>query len=470
MAINFLRDLLNPQQAPSTPMIGQSQAPQPPMMPQMGGNLQRMTGGATDPRLANIMQAIGGTPDTAAVQMPAQMSQPNGAPAPKKRRSFLDTVGGIADVIARVGGAEALYQPTLDAREDRAREVDLEGLRKQLVEQQITQGGQTIQAGEAELADTERSRLGTALGAIATNPDALALWPQIAAEAGIDPQRAAQIGGILQANPDAAETFARSLGWSPEASGGGSQAKELQVYALLNSENPELAQSYLQSIANPDSMTEYQRGQLGIALETLGLRQQETEFDQGIALEELDIKQDKAATGGADLTPKDRSSITQKLKMLPNVRSQYNRVRQLYDEMVEEGTLARGAVGGLLPGQIAGGKAEVFDRAVGSLRKSILSMTRVPGVGSMSDYETRLDEAALPSRWGSDEGRAEAINNIGSLIDNYERGYRDMLGTPPAAPARPAPRRSGAAPARPAAGRRSVSPAAAEARRRGLIQ
>jgi hypothetical protein len=89
----------------------------------------------------------------------------------------------------------------------------------------------------------------------------------------------------------------------------------------------------------------------------------------------------------------------------------------------------------------------------------------------MSNYETILDEQALPSRWGSDEGRLEALNGIGTVLDSYEQGYKEMLGNPrpasrPAAPRRPA---AGAAPRRPAAPRRSVSPAAAEARRRGLI-
>jgi hypothetical protein len=464
MAINFLQSIGAPPM-PAASMPPQMQPP-PPAMPQPDGNLQRMTQGAPEmSRIANIMQAIGGSSDTPPVQMPAQMQQPATAAQPRKRRSILDTIGRISDVIATVGGADALYQPTLDAREDRARGIDLDEMRKQLTEQQLTQGQQTIDAGNIELADSERGRIAQALGAVANNPDAIAMWPQIAKEAGIDDARAAQIGGLLQAQPEMAGALAQSLGYSPQgAKGQGSQAKELQVYGLLMEQGgPELANAYLQNLVNPDAMSEYQKAQLAISLRQLGL--QESKF---VADEE---RADEKAAGGADLTPRQRGDITMKLKLIPVARTQYNRVKELYNEMIQDGTFARGGLGGLIPSQLAGGKAEEFEKAIGALRKSILSMTRVPGIGAMSNYETMLDEAALPSRWGSDEGRAEAINNIGMLLENYEAGYKDMLGSTP--PARSAPRRN--APGRGSgntapAPRRSMSPAAEEARRRGLIK
>lgn len=471
MAINFLQSLFDPQRSPSMPF---NPAVAPPAMPQISGNLQRMTQGAPDSsRIANLMQAIGGTSDTSPVQMPAAQQQ---SPA-RPRRSLLDTIGQISDVFARVGGAEALYQPTLDAREDRARQIDLEEMRKQQMQQQIEQGGQTLEAGEMELADSGRARLATALGAIASDPEAISMWPQIAAEAGIDDQQAQAIGQIIQNNPNAAGIFARSLGWSPETSKQGSQAKELQVYGLLQKTDPELAQEYLRSIARPDTMTPYETAQLEIRLAEFGLKREEAEFDRGIKREEIDMKRDEAEGGGVDLTPTQRGQIKQKLELLPAAKAQFRRVQQIFDEMKRDGTLARGAVGGLVPGAIAGGKAEQFDKAVGALRKSILSMTRVPGIGSMSNYETMLDEAALPARWGSDEGREEAINNIGVLLENYEQGYRGMLGSQPARSSSPAPRRGSGnrimprtpRGQRPTANTQGNSAVEAELRRRGLI-
>lgn len=124
---------------------------------------------------------------------------------PRERSSVLDTIGRISDVLARVGGAEAQYQPTLDAREDRARQVDMDAMRQQLLQQQIDAGNMAPQ-------DAMRARLGQALGAIGGMENAAELWPQIAEQAGIDPQKTAAIGQMLQRNPGAASILARSLG------------------------------------------------------------------------------------------------------------------------------------------------------------------------------------------------------------------------------------------------------------------
>ncbi len=93
----------------------------------------------------------------------------------------------------------------MNARQDRLTQVDLDAMKVALGKQQIASGAREIEA-------TERKRLGTALGALAGRENAAALWPSIAEQAAIDPQRAAAIGQFLAANPDAAGIFARSLG------------------------------------------------------------------------------------------------------------------------------------------------------------------------------------------------------------------------------------------------------------------
>lgn len=66
------------------------------------------------------------------------------------RRSLLDTVGRISDVIAQVGGATPLFQPTLDAREDRdlakqaaLQKFDLDRLKVALLAQKQASEGRT---------------------------------------------------------------------------------------------------------------------------------------------------------------------------------------------------------------------------------------------------------------------------------------------------------------------------------------
>ena len=159
--------------------------------------------------ISNVLQSVAAPPSppmtTPPIVPPAPA--PTAAPAepPRKRRSVIETIGRLADVFAKVGGAEALYEPTLNARADRLTQVDLDAMK-------IALGKQQISAGEQEIGANERKRIGTALGALAGRENAAALWPSIAEQAAIDPQKTAAIGQILQANPDAAGIFARSLG------------------------------------------------------------------------------------------------------------------------------------------------------------------------------------------------------------------------------------------------------------------
>lgn len=192
----------------------------------LAGPAPTSLGGST-----NVLQAISGAapppvapeqgpyyPEAAAAPVAAAPPPPPPTAAkptddhPKKRNSVIDVIGRLADTFATVGGAPALYQPTLDSREDRvlklgdhAREVDMDGLRKTLAEQQVT-------AGALDPVLDARKRLGTALGAVAGNPAAAALWPAVAEQAGIDPQQSAAIQAQLQANPDSAGIFAKALG------------------------------------------------------------------------------------------------------------------------------------------------------------------------------------------------------------------------------------------------------------------
>lgn len=352
-----------------------------------------------------------------------QQTAPVAAEPPRQRRSFLDTIGRISDVLAKVGGADALYQPTLDADAARMQQVDLDAMRKQQMEQQL-------QAGKIGIENEERTRFGQALGGLIGAPDAAALWPQLAEQAGIPPDKAAAIGMAIQQNPNIIEPLAMSFGYKPEKEG--SLPSAVQNYAMyqkiLTEQGPDAAKQFLQFAQPATVMNPYQEAQVGLNTQKFGLDQEELDLKRReLALKEA--KDERTASGAVDLTPTQRGTVRQKLQLLPNIASQVARVKQLAGEMAQEGTLARGALGGLVPGAVAGGKAERFDKAMGMLRKSILTLTRVPGVGSMSDYESRLDEQAIPSRWGSDEGRAEALQNIESLVGSLNSGYKEMLGT-----------------------------------------
>jgi hypothetical protein len=289
-------------------------------MPQFQGNFQQMTQGA--PPVASpspeILQAIGGSPATPAVEMPAQQS------SQRPRRSLLDTLGQISDVLARVGGAEPLYQPTLDAREDRQRAIDLEELRRQQLEQQMQLGGQQIRAGEEGFADNARNRLAMALGALAGDPDAAKKWPQIAAQAGIDENQADWAGQLIRQGY-APEQIAASLGWSPNVGKGqGSLAKEVQLYQMLMQEGgPEMANAYLQSLVNPSSMTPKQQADVQASLARLRLDR-----------EKFDYQRERDANPPESVSERrDREKLIQSL---PKVEAAYRSFTKDIDKQIRE--------------------------------------------------------------------------------------------------------------------------------------
>ncbi len=184
-----------------------------------------MTAQGVDPnQIANALQGLnGGT----AYADPAQTPQGQAPVAPKQgeRRSVLDTVGRLADVFARVGGSEALYQPTLDQRQDRSmaiadrsRSIDLDALRKTLLQQQT-------QSGATELTGQQNTLAGQAIRGLQAfqkaNPgaDVTAVWPMLAKQAGIPDDRAQQIGQALAANPGNLDALASEFNGSTDKLG-----------------------------------------------------------------------------------------------------------------------------------------------------------------------------------------------------------------------------------------------------------
>lgn len=164
-------------------------------------------------------------PDFSALPMPAgpnfmstlpggvNAPQPAPDPAPRQpreRHSLLDKIGQVADVLAKVGGAAPLYQPTLDARQDRAlalddhsRAVDLDKLK--------------LATEQLQLQTSQNGVVGQALRGLqaikAANPQAVAsAWPILARQAGVSDDRAAALGQLFQSNPEAIDGLASMFG------------------------------------------------------------------------------------------------------------------------------------------------------------------------------------------------------------------------------------------------------------------
>ncbi len=118
----------------------------------------------------------------------------------------------------------------------------------------------------------------------------------------------------------------------------------------------------------------------------------------------------------------------QKVGTLRAIENQVNRVEKAMQAVESAGWT--GWVGGMVPGRFDA-ESNTFDKAVRQLAPLIRQLTRVPGEGAMSDYESKLAEMTLPSRTDTPEGRREALNGIRALINEMRAGYQEVLGGAP---------------------------------------
>jgi len=194
---NFLQNLFQPQTissgVPSSASYGTGQG-----MPPETDVLQRILGGNP----VNVMQQAGITPDMAQPAPVPQAPQP-AAQAPRPRRSLLETIGRISDVLATTGGAQPLYEPTINAREDRARQIQADQ--------------QKLAMGNFELGDKGNARTGMAVRGLQAimrqnpNADPSTVWPLIAQQAGVDPEHISQLSQVFATNPAAIDGLAEAL-------------------------------------------------------------------------------------------------------------------------------------------------------------------------------------------------------------------------------------------------------------------
>jgi hypothetical protein len=131
-------------------------------------------------------------------------------------------------------------------------------------------------------------------------------------------------------------------------------------------------------------------------------------------------KRDTSAT----LSQKDANTAKLKLNTVKVARNQLQKIKAAYEGGIAGvGPNAFGGAQGWMPTQ-AGKK---FDAAVDQMRSTLTALTRVPGVGAMSDYETRLDQAKFPSRTDYESVTAEKIQGIDDMLNAIESGYSDLL-------------------------------------------
>lgn len=128
----------------------------------------------------------------------------------------------------------------------------------------------------------------------------------------------------------------------------------------------------------------------------------------------------------ASLSPTQRriqNTAQTKLVSLAAIQRQVQRVKELNAKL--KNTLAAGPVTSGVAGYFSEDAAN-FDAAKAMLAASIRQLTRTPGEGAMSDYESRLAEAGNPSRSDWESATDVKISQLEDLLATTIEGYKNI--------------------------------------------
>jgi hypothetical protein len=122
------------------------------------------------------------------------------------------------------------------------------------------------------------------------------------------------------------------------------------------------------------------------------------------------------------LSPATLTNIKGKLVTIDLIKGQLEKVKVAWEKAKKGLT---GPLGQYVPSRAG----EAFDAAIAALQPTLRQISRTPGEGSMSDYESKLANAQLPARgkWFKSTTQAQ-IDQLDDLIASIESGYRGMLG------------------------------------------
>ncbi len=139
----------------------------------------------------------------------------------------------------------------------------------------------------------------------------------------------------------------------------------------------------------------------------------------------------RAASGGGNtqkasgLSASDYGKARARQEQLPTIRSSLQRVRAAEDALRR--SPLTGPVGGFVPSAL-NEAANIYERELAILRQQMRGLTRVAGEGSMSDMETQLANAQLPSRTDTPAGRKAALDALENLLAQTDSSYTALLG------------------------------------------
>jgi hypothetical protein len=123
------------------------------------------------------------------------------------------------------------------------------------------------------------------------------------------------------------------------------------------------------------------------------------------------------------LSPKDKAAASTKLTLIQQAKKQLQLVKQRIKEAKGYSSGGYWGAQSLIPSE----KGKLLDGAVDSMRNIITSLTRTPGIGANSDFETRLQQAQLPSRGDREAVQDQKAQSIQDLLDALDGGYSEII-------------------------------------------
>ena len=194
--------------------------------------------------------------------------------------------------------------------------------------------------------------------------------------------------------------------------------------------NPGIAGQQLQRTATPGELEQQRHNQV---VEQRQAAQEQTQIvtdaDGGVHIVNKQTGQSQTATDAQGNPIIGKGGLSQ--EQLKNASAKKQTV-EILRKQLDNLKAARANLGSMDYGVIAGRQAvtdsaRAYDGALAALQSTVRQLTRTPGEGAMSDFESRIAMAQLPGRVDPSGVIDQKITQLEDLANIVEQGYSDML-------------------------------------------
>ncbi len=129
------------------------------------------------------------------------------------------------------------------------------------------------------------------------------------------------------------------------------------------------------------------------------------------------------------ISAKEIQTAKGKIQTAQLMKKQIADARARFEPIRDKGWMSGGEAGPTAWIYRAGEAGSNFDASIDGLRSTVTALTRTPGIGSMSDYEAKMDTAKLPDRKSGEYESTimQKLDQLEQLADTIEIGYTGIL-------------------------------------------